>query len=114
MAKYIFNDKEYYGTSSLLQDIENELDIGDAYDDLLDDVYGDIKICGLEYSASIALSRVDEVAYRCGKNDYISGVLEDITLEIEGLTKGDIYNNYNIKVECVEDDLKNETEDKGD
>lgn len=25
MAKYIFNDREYYGTSALLQKIENEL-----------------------------------------------------------------------------------------
>lgn len=49
MAKYIFNDKEYYGITDLLQDIENELDIEDAYDDMLDDVYGEINICGLEY-----------------------------------------------------------------
>lgn len=102
MAKYIFNDKEYYGTSSLLQDIENELDIEDAYDNMLDEMYGDIEICGLEYSASIALFRVDEVAYNCGKNDYSSNIIEEIEGEIENLSEGDIYNNYNIEVQCID------------
>lgn len=108
MAKYIFNDKEYYGTSSLLQDIENELDIEDAYDNMLDEMYGDIEICGLEYSASIALFRVDEVAYNCGKNDYSSNIIEEIEGEIENLSEGDIYNNYNIEVQCIDCDCEEE------
>ena len=40
------------------------------YDDMLNEIFGTIKICGYEYSASRALYRVDEIAYREGMNDY--------------------------------------------
>lgn len=40
------------------------------YDEMLDDCYGDIDICGLQYNASNALKRVDQVAYSCGFNDW--------------------------------------------
>lgn len=42
------------------------------YDEMLDEIYGEIEICGIEYSASVALYRVDEIAYRVGMNDYES------------------------------------------
>ena len=40
----------------------------DTYDEVLD-MGDDVIICGLSYSPSIALKRVDEIAYRCGFND---------------------------------------------
>ena len=48
--------------------IEREMDES-AYDDMLDECYGDIEICGLRYSASCALKEVDPIAYRCGLSD---------------------------------------------
>lgn len=42
------------------------------YDNWLDEVYGDVNICGYTYSASQALENVDPTAYRCGKSDYES------------------------------------------
>ena len=57
----------------------------EMYEDMLDDCYDVIKICGLEYSPSIALYRVDEVAYNCGLDDYISFLISDDTIvEEEG------------------------------
>ena len=38
----------------------------------------DIIICGLSYSPSIALKRVDEIAYRCGLHDYADSLMYDI------------------------------------
>lgn len=105
MAKYIFNENKYDGISSLMKDIENELDIENEYNDMLDNMYGDIEICGNNYSASFALLNVDETAYRCGKCDYESEVVEDIEFQIKNLSKGDIYDGYCIEVECVEDDF---------
>lgn len=104
MAKYIFEEKEYDGITSLLKDIENEFDIENEYDDMLDNLYGDIEICGNNYFASLALFKVDETAYRCGKCDYESEVMENIEFQIKNLSKGEIYEGYSIEVECVEDD----------
>lgn len=50
----------------------NERIMEEYYDEMLDELFGPIKICGYEYSASRALYRVDETAYRVGMNDYES------------------------------------------
>lgn len=42
------------------------------YDDMLDDVYGDVEIAGLKYSTSHALKKVDPTAYRCDFVDWAS------------------------------------------
>ena len=44
----------------------------DEYEQMLDDVYGDVEICGMNYSSSQALKLLDPVAYRCAKNDFES------------------------------------------
>ena len=40
------------------------------YDDMLNESYGEVSICGLKYQASYALREVDPVAYRCGFADF--------------------------------------------
>ena len=42
------------------------------YADMLDDVYGEVEICGLAYSASHALKMVDPVAFHVGFSDWAS------------------------------------------
>lgn len=54
----------------------NEIIMKEYYDDMLDEIFGAVKICGIEYSASRALYRVDEIAYRVGMNDYESVLRE--------------------------------------
>ena len=44
----------------------------DEYDEMLDEIYGDVEICGMNYSSSQALKLLDPIAYRCGKGDYES------------------------------------------
>lgn len=67
-----------------------ELDLQSAngeglYGLYLDEVYGDVEICGMTYNAGDALKEVDPTAYRCGMNDYLDGLCSDNTLiEING------------------------------
>ena len=56
----------------------------ECFDDYLDDVFEDINICGLLYRPSIALKKVDEIAYREAFLEYSSLFEEEIEeLEIE-------------------------------
>jgi vacuolar-type H+-ATPase subunit D/Vma8 len=42
----------------------------DTYSDFLDEIYGEIDICGYKYYASYALQKLDPIAYDCGFSDY--------------------------------------------
>ena len=65
---------------SEIADLKIEIDGFDPYDhydeseyaDMLDDVYGEVEICGLSYGASYALKMVDPVAFRVGFSDWTS------------------------------------------
>lgn len=50
----------------------------ERYDEMLDDYWETVKICGFEYSPSHALKMVDKVAYECGYNDEISYIADEI------------------------------------
>lgn len=52
-----------------------EVEISDEqYDEMLDDIYGEVQIAGMSYSTSYALKELDPTAYRCGKSDFESGM----------------------------------------
>lgn len=46
-------------------------EVGGMYNEMLNEAYGSVTICGLEYAASIALYGVDEIAYDTGLNEYM-------------------------------------------
>ena len=58
----------------------------ERYDDMLDECYGEVKICGMSYCTSRALKEVDPIAYRCGFSDYTSHLEED-NIYVEGFTE---------------------------
>ena len=58
----------------------------DEYDSHLDDVYGEVEICGSTYSASYALKNLDPTAYRCAKVDHDSSIDLDDLPEYKALT----------------------------
>ena len=68
----------------------------DEYDEMLDDVYGDVEICGMNYSSSQALKLLDPIAYRCGKGDFESNYDLDNCEE---------YNDLKDELESLEDQL---------
>lgn len=53
------------------------MSIEDQYDEMLDEVYGNVQIAGYTYTTSHALKNVDPIAYRVGLSDYESSVEED-------------------------------------
>ena len=42
----------------------------ELYDNMLNDVYGTVSICGMAYDASIALERIDPIAYTLGLTEW--------------------------------------------
>ncbi len=75
----------------------------DVYDEMLDECYRPVEIIGLEYAPSVALRRLDEVAYRCGYSDYCDGLYADILYDIERMGAGDVEEFYGDTVTCEED-----------
>lgn len=55
----------------------------DEYMEMLDDVYGDVTICGMTYSAGTALEALDPVAFRIGLGDYESEIQAELEEAIE-------------------------------
>jgi len=49
-----------------------EADALDAYNEILDEVYGTVTVAGMEYETSRVLAEIDPIAYRCGFSDYVS------------------------------------------
>lgn len=54
-----------------------EIEQYEMYDEMLDDVYGEIEICGYKYSASNALKSTDPIAYRVGFSDWTAALEEN-------------------------------------
>ncbi len=44
----------------------------EQYRDMLDEIYGDVEICGQRFSSGRALQELDPTAFRCGQTDYES------------------------------------------
>lgn len=93
----IFEDAGY-AAQHIIENLDDEL-----YDEMLDECYGEIEICGLSYSASIALFRVDEIAYNCGKNDYYDSLYGDIVYELERLDIDEETDIYGFTVKAIEE-----------
>ena len=51
------------------------------YDDMLNDCYEDVSICGYEYSPARALMLVDEIAYHVGFNDWSSQIEDEYEID---------------------------------
>lgn len=91
--KYIIdndNDLVFDRVADIVDWLTDSLD-EDGYDEWLDELYPDTEICGISYSASIALKRVDPVAYDCGFYDYQEHVRSYLTDDIGYMCDGDSY-----------------------
>ncbi len=55
----------------------NEREATEAYNEMLNDCYPLVEICGWVYAPAFALKECDPIAYRCGFSDW---------LDAEGLT----------------------------
>jgi len=41
----------------------------DEYEEMLNELYGTVTVCGMEYDAGTVLKEVDPIAFRCGVAD---------------------------------------------
>jgi hypothetical protein len=109
--KWIIDGEEYTSAREAADYIMENCD-DDAYDEMLDECYGEIEICGLSYSASIALYRVDEIAYNCGRNDWADSEAGNIADELEGMDGGDTNEFYGYEVEAIDDEDEDEEDEE--
>ena len=56
----------------MTENIKDTETIEQEYREMLNEVYGEIKICGYIYSAAEAFADVDPIAFECGLADYMS------------------------------------------
>ena len=53
----------------------------ERYDDMLDEVYPDLTIAGMEFSTSNALKELDPIAYRVGFSDWVDSEIDETIFE---------------------------------
>lgn len=58
-------------------ELVSDYDMEKMYEEMLDEVYPECKIAGMEYSTSRALKEMDPTAYRCGMNDWLDNEISD-------------------------------------
>lgn len=100
-----YNVKIFDTADEVAQYITENMD-DNVYDEMLDECYGEIDICGMSYSASIALYRVDEVAYNCGRNDYYGSLANDIAYDVDRMEDEEKQDFYDFTVTAFEDEEK--------
>jgi hypothetical protein len=94
------------------QEIKPDIDESE-YEDVLNDIYGDVDICGITYNAGYALRTLDPIAFDCGLQDYINE--QDTTWECSKC--GTEYDDEDeaedcCKFECAECGWLHNTEDE--
>ena len=93
-------DEEVKEAYSVYDILAEELD-EEIYDEWLDETCGPVRIGSLEYSPSIALERVDPIAYRCGYSDFLNFLAEDAEYELERYGEANV---CGIEIEAVEEE----------
>ena len=63
-------------------DILTESELNERFDDMLDECYDELRIGELSWAPSVALERLDPIAYRVYRNDFLS--------EFEELTEDEL------------------------
>ena len=100
--KWIINDEVYTDAreaADYIMDNASE----DYYDAMLDDCCEEVTICGYTYCASLALYRVDPIAYQCGRTDWEDAEATNIAYELDRMDNGEMVDFYDYAVECVDD-----------
>lgn len=82
MATKYYYDNEYFDTRKDAEEYIDDNISEEAYDEFLDEVYGDVNFGNLSYSASYVFKKIDPIAYNCGMSDWSSTLYDDIE-EIE-------------------------------
>lgn len=80
------------------KDVYTYSELEDLYEETLDEVYDDVKIGELTFSAGDIVRNLDPIAFRCGVSDWLSQEFEEI---------GDVYarkNDYDDAIEALSEE----------
>lgn len=77
----------------------------DEYVEILNDIYGEVSVCGYMYSSGNILIDQDPCAFRCGKADYESGIQTELEEQLER------EDDSNIEFEIDPDDIEEESDE---
>ena len=83
--------------------INGEVSVSEReYSDYLDELYGDVLVCGGHYGSGSLLQDCDPVAFRCGKGDYESELQHDLEEQLEREDESNI--EFDVHPDEVEDE----------
>ena len=77
---------------------ERIVDNDDAFDEMLDEVCGDVEVCGLTYCVSEVFSKVDPIAYRCALTDWADSERSDMDYELDRADIGEEVERYGVTI----------------
>lgn len=78
----------------------------DDYRNMLDDIYGDVNICGINYNAGYALEQIDPIAFNVGFSDY----QEEETIYLCPICNSEYEDEEEAKYCCQEEENEEEEE----
>lgn len=88
--------------------VNGEVEISDdAWEERLDEMYGDVTVCGMTHSSGRALRELDPTAFRCGKSDEESVIQAELENQLELEDSSDIE-----FIDGDEDELDDEEENE--
>ena len=109
MLKYLVDGEMEFESISEVAEFIVENGIGETeYDEILDECYEMVNICGYEYCPSYVLKNLDSIAYCCGLNDYRDSRQSDIEYELNRMSNGDSDTWYDYEVEVIEEEHEDE------
>ena len=101
MRKFVVDGKmEFESVTECAEYIVENGITEEEYNEMLDDCYEMVKVCGHEYYPSYALKNLDNIAYNCGFNDYKNYQLENIEYELERMDDEENMDFYGYEVVC--------------
>lgn len=92
---------------------DGEVSLSDSeYVDYLDEIYGDVQVCGMTYSAGSTLEAMDPCAFRCGKSDYESEIQSELEDQLSNEDSTDIDFIEGDEDDLTDDDEEEESDDE--
>lgn len=86
-------------------------EIESQYEDMLNESYGMIDICGMKYDAGHALKNVDEIAFRCGCSDWSGEIYQEVYFKDMTPEEIEHYGAYNSTIMYCHVDEVDEEQD---
>ena len=107
--------EEFDSIDDVIEEVLNleEHHLKEQFDEMLNDIYGMVKLGGYEYDHAIAWERTDEIAYRQGFLSYVnSAIWRSLKEEIERMEPGEELEFYGVTITCKEGEEEEEEEEE--